>query len=137
MNRRKFISITGIGAAALAIPAVSLFSQSLHESAADIIYREFDYLNLDKEGVDKYVHEYLIKNRDNLSYEIKMRAFNLFQVKPDKSTIITHMTQNYILSTDFFINKMDESQPVHYVGAYNPYTTPCANPFASIYYPSI
>ncbi|HSJ68214.1 MAG TPA: hypothetical protein VK921_11085 [Anditalea sp.] len=136
MNRRKFISITGIGAAALALPAAGIFAKTLHETVTDIIYREFNYLNLDKEGVDLYVHAYLEKNKKDLSYEMKLKAFDLFRISSEKSTILTQMTQDYILSTDFFINKMDESKTVHFIGAYDAYNTPCANPFSSLYYPS-
>ena len=36
---------------------------------------------------------------------------------------------NYLSSTDFFINDADESRPVRFVALYDPYVSPCYNPF--------
>ncbi|KEO73110.1 hypothetical protein [Anditalea andensis] len=136
MNRRKFLTITGIGAAAMAIPTIGLTSTSLFDAAKGVLHQEFNYLNLDGDGVDQYLHEYLKKNSEGISYELKMKAFHLFNVRAEKSTIVTHLTQNYLLSTDFFINKMDETKTVYYLGPYNPYTAPCTNPYTNHFYPS-
>lgn len=40
----------------------------------------------------------------------------------------------FLLSTDFFLNKMDESKPIAYMGLYHPYKNACSNPFSSLYY---
>ncbi len=37
----------------------------------------------------------------------------------------------FLASTDFFQNGGDEAKPVHYVTYYDPYISPCYNPFAS------
>jgi len=137
MNRRKFLTISGVSVAAIAIPIVGLSTKSLHEAVSGIIYNEYHYLKLDQEGVDLYVKEYLNNNKDGLSYQMKVMAFDLFNVEPENSTIVAHIVQNYLLSTDFFLNKMDETKVVHYIGAYDPYHTPCANPFTNTYYSSI
>lgn len=41
---------------------------------------------------------------------------------------------SFLLSTDFFINKMNPNLPVHYVGLYNPYKTSCTNPFSNLHF---
>lgn len=137
MNRRKFLTLTGLSAAAIAIPVVGFSTKSLHSAVSSIIYREYNYLKLNPEGVDLYVQEYLNNNKGGHTYHMKIMAFDLFNVEQENSTIVSHIVQNYLLSTDFFLNKMDETKVVHYIGAYDPYNTPCANPFSSLHYPSI
>jgi hypothetical protein len=137
MNRRKFLTISGLSVAAVAIPVVGFSIKSLHSAVSNIIYKEYNYLTLNPEGVDLYVQEYLNNNKGGHTYHMKIMAFDLFNVEQENSTIISHIVQNYILSTDFFLNKMDETKVVNYIGAYDPYHTPCANPFTNTYYPSI
>lgn len=42
----------------------------------------------------------------------------------------------FLLSTNFFANKMDPKKPVRFGIIYNPYFTPCANPFSNLHYPN-
>ena len=39
------------------------------------------------------------------------------------------ITSHFLLSTDFFVNNMDESKQITYLNFYNPYKRPCSNPF--------
>ena len=42
--------------------------------------------------------------------------------------------EKFLLSTDFFTNKMDESKEIQFIGLYQPYQKPCFNPFSNLYY---
>ena len=41
----------------------------------------------------------------------------------------------FLLSTNFFVNRMDESKPVYFTSVYDPYQIPCSNPFSNLFYP--
>lgn len=41
----------------------------------------------------------------------------------------------FLLSTDFFVNKMDESKTLTYISFFDPYRRSCGNPFSNLYYP--
>ena len=41
---------------------------------------------------------------------------------------------DFLLATDFFVNKMDSKRAIKYVGLYDPYLRPCQNPFSSLNY---
>ncbi|MEQ8361803.1 MAG: hypothetical protein RIF39_08920 [Cyclobacteriaceae bacterium] len=44
------------------------------------------------------------------------------------------IVRNFLLSTDFFLNKMDSKKKLRYIGLHNPYRRPCSNPFSNGYY---
>ena len=135
MRRREFLALTGIGAAFMAIPGVGYLSTSVENATASIILREYHYLRLDIEGVELFVEDYLRKYR-NTTLEIKLKTCHLLDLGSDDSKFVEDLTHKYLYSTDFFLNKMDESKPVLFVGSYDPYLSPCANPFAHNQYPS-
>ncbi len=41
---------------------------------------------------------------------------------------------NFLLSTSFFMNKMDMHKKISFTGLYDPYLKPCSNPFSNLYY---
>lgn len=136
MERRNFLKLTGLAAiGTAAIPSLSVAALSTENAASGLIINEFGYLQLDIAGVKQYVEDYLRQYQPNWIGCMKMRSLFLMNMKADKSDLITELTRTYILSTDFFRNKMDETKPVQYLGLYNPYKTPCANPFSGTYYP--
>ena len=138
MNRRNFLKLTGItGVAVLALPGFGFVSTSVKEAAVGIIMQELDYLKLDKKGVEQYVEDHYKTHyiNNSLTSQLKIRSFYFLHVKPEKSYLVKDLVENYLLSTDFFINKMDESKTVKYLGLYDPYTKPCFNPFSRLYYP--
>lgn len=136
MRRRNFLKLAGAGTAAVVVlPAGWYKAISLHEAAASIITRELNYLKLEPRGVVQFVDEYL---KDPMS------QFSATKVKPyyvlhagGSQWKVADMTQKYLLSSDYFINKMDDSKTVQYLGFYNPYRRPCANPFSSLHYPDV
>lgn len=135
MKRRKFIQLTGIAAAGAAIPGIAYLSTNLKDSAAEIIINEFHYLKLDREGVNKFVEVFLQKYPPSSKFTAKVRTANLLNLKASDARLGSTITKEYLLSTDFFRNKMDESKVVKYIGFYDPYHMPCTNPFSATFYP--
>jgi hypothetical protein len=137
MRRRNFLKIAGVGTAALAaLPAGWYVATSVQEAAAGIITREFSYLKLDPKGVAQFVDDYL---KDPLSQytPAKVKAYYALRRGADESAMVADLTRKYLLSSDYFMNKMDEHKTVQYLGFYNPYRSPCANPFSSLHYPDV
>ena len=120
---------------------------SFNQMVKKMILEDLDGLKLDGTVIDKYlqaiesgdhwdkifngwkkkefirIHYLLEKGPLNLPYSNKYRHY--------RSDIIG----NFLLSTDFFINKMDESKEISFIGLFDPYTRPCSNPFSNLYYP--
>jgi hypothetical protein len=142
MKRRAFIkagiAITGAAVAVYIFPA---FSSTVRR----ILTKDTDGLHVDLSLVNQFIvdaqkeqylntfsrakrilitiHTYAGPFRGVLPYSNKYRQYR------------GQITGHFLLSTDFFRNRMDTSKQVEYTGFYNPYTQPCSNPFSSIYYP--
>jgi hypothetical protein len=118
------------------LPAGWYAATSVQQAAAGIITREFDYLKLDPKGVAQFVDDYL---KDPLSSytPAKVKAYYALRTGAGQSTMVADLTRKYLLSSDYFLNKMDEDKTVQYLGFYNPYRSPCANPFSSLHYPDV
>ena len=57
--------------------------------------------------------------------------------KTEYKAICDKIVEKFLLSTDFFLNKMDESRPIVFSGRiWGPYSTPCMNPFSALFYPA-
>ncbi|AHM63597.1 hypothetical protein D770_26770 [Flammeovirgaceae bacterium 311] len=134
MQRRKFLKLTGLSAVALAIPGVGMGAISTEQAIAGILKNEFDYLELDDKGLKQFVKDFLEFRGHGKYVHVKVRTLYLFRVKAAESSLVDRLAREYILATDFFINKMDESKTVKYIGLYDPYKRPCANPFTYNYY---
>ncbi len=139
MERRNFLRLTGLGVAVVAVPTFGFLASSPQEAAVNIVVNELEYLKIQRSEVERFVGEFYqnIKRNKELYTQFRLRALSLFKVKADDSEMVDLLTRTFLSSTDFFMNKMDESKPVRYLGLYNAYRTPCANPFSSTYYPLV
>lgn len=136
MLRRKFLKLTGLGTGALiTIPTFGFATTSYEEAVTGILKKEIGYLDLDKKGIEKFIQDFS-KDHDE-KYRLKVRAMYLFGIKPDHSYTVNDIVRTYLLSTDFFLNQMNEHKTVHYIGLYNPYVRPCTQPFSNLYYPAV
>ena len=137
MFRRKFLKIAGLGAVAVALPSLGAYAVSLNEATAGVILHQFRFLNLDRKGIDQFVQDYYKQEGSSKSAlaQVKMRGYYMLNINSDQSQLVRTITTLYLLSTDFFQNRMDEGKLVRYQGIYDPYKTPCANPFSALYYP--
>ena len=136
MRRRNFLKLAAAGTAAgVALPAGWYKATSLQQAAAGIITRELSYLKLEPKGVRQFVDEYF---KDPMSQfpSTKVKLYYFLHTGVEQS-MVADMTSKYLLSSDFFINKMDENRTVQFQRFYNPYRSPCANPFSSLHYPDV
>ena len=46
----------------------------------------------------------------------------------------SQLIADFLMSTDFFINKMNPDKEITYIGFYDPYIRPCSNPFSNLFY---
>jgi hypothetical protein len=120
----------------VALPGGWYAATSVRVAAAGIITREFSYLKLDPKGVARFVDDYLKDPMSGYTHK-ELKASYALQTVASHSTMVANMTRKYLLSSDYFINKMDEHKTVQYLGYYNPYRSPCANPFSSLHYPDV
>jgi len=135
MNRRKFLVLTGVATGAVIIPAsVYFITGSVSEYAVLIIKKQLDYLKLEHGSVEQYVNDYF-HNSNNAVMRMKWKSIYYLNISWERSNTLMELIKNFLLSTDFFINKMDESKVVKYLGLYSPYKSPVPNPFAYTLYP--
>ena len=97
----------GIGGAVLALPAsVFLAVKSIEDIAFDLIVNELHYLKLDKDGVKKYVRDYLHRDKPDFLSKLKWRSYYLLNFNSNDSDNVKYLISYYLLSSDFFINKI-------------------------------
>ncbi len=139
MRRRNFVKLASLGTAALALPAFVAYSASTEHALAGIIINELHFLKLNPKGVNEFVAEYCRLSGDlkQSTMKMKVKAYYFLKVDAERSQFVRTLTDKYLMSTDFFRNRMDESKEVNYLGLYNPHKTPCSNPFSAIYYPPV
>lgn len=136
MKRRNFLKIAGIGGALLALPITAFFAaKSVKDIAFDLITGELHYLKLDEEGVRQYVHDYLEMDRPDFLSKLKWKSYYLLNFDSNDSGNVRYLVSYYLLSSDFFLNKMDESKTVRYLGINQKYTSPCSSHFSFFLYP--
>jgi hypothetical protein len=133
MKRRTFLTIAGIGGVIGAFASFKFFSTAFEEAAEMLIKEELSFLKLDPDGVRKFVEVYAL-NRDR-NYKLTMKGYNMFGITAAQSGKIHQLVSSYLLSSDFFHNKMDESKIVKFLAFYNPYARPCTHPFNHFQYP--
>ena len=143
INRRRLL-LGGMGAAAVAVIGVAAFGKmGIEAEIVSVLRRRLAYLKLDDGGLQAFA-------KDQASAVVgkkiptwnRLRYHFLSAVSPSwkryyrsydtRSRIIRTedtLIQNYLLSTDFFLNGGDETQTIKYVAYYDP-MRPCQNPFA-------
>ena len=133
MKRRRFLTIAGVGTLITALVSGKFLATSFEESAAKIIRNELEFLKLDEAGLKAFVRDYsAVKDRN---YKVIVKSYGLLGIGSQRSGKIHQMVSTYLLSTDFFVNKMDESRVLKYISMYDPYLRPCSHPFTSPRYP--
>ncbi|WP_421943918.1 hypothetical protein [Pedobacter sp.] len=135
MNRKKFLIIAGVSTGSLIVPSGIYFvSGSVKKYAALLIKKQLSYLKLETNSVETYVEDYFQGNND-LMAKLRWKTMYYLGITWENSNTLKDLIKYYLLSTDFFINKMDESKNVKYLGLYSPYKSPVPNPFAYTLYP--
>jgi len=129
MKRRTFITIAGLGGALAMFASAKIFFTPFEDSVVKLLRRELHFLKLDEAGVRVFAKEYsAIQDR---RYKLILKAYHVFGVSSSRSGKVHQLVSNYLLSSDFFTHKMDESRVIKYVALYNPFVRPCAHPFST------
>lgn len=81
--------------------------------------RHFPYLDLDADGVRRFVELY-----ESHRGIIEKNPWKMLS-RPLPDDVCTR----YLASTDFFLHGADEARNVRFVAFYDPYVSPCYNPF--------
>ena len=136
----SFFSV--LGAVALAILAVFNFEKIVMK----MLVADLDGLKVREEDLHKFITEASQTNywKKNAYTWKKKSFFILYHYLPKIGwpyefkyyQIKARIVGEFLLSTDFFFNKMDRSKPVSYIGIYDPYHRPCQNPFSNLHYQS-
>lgn len=139
MNRRSFIRFSALTVVA-AIAAYFLLK--FDRVVRRMIIVDTEALKLNEEAIDRFMAD--AKKEffwDRFSFSKKIFICVQYFLSSLGIKVAYHhkylqnrsvITGQFLLSTDFFLNKMDTSQPVTYIGFFNPYKTGCSNPFSSI-----
>jgi len=136
MERRKFLVLAGVGAGmCLLSPAVYFIAPDTKEFAVKLILKEFYYLKIVPGSVERYVDDFIESNGNDLVSRLKWKTTYYLKLSYHQSDRMRDLFRYFILSTDFFINKTDETKEVHYLGMYSPYLNAVTNPYSFIIYP--
>ena len=144
MKRRTFLK--AVAGVTLAFGGTYFIVPSFAEAAENVIRVATRNLNIDQKVIDAFIEsankEKYWQNFSRMKKEF-FRTASLLEngvgFVPYSGKYLQYKNQivgQFLLSTDFFINKMDSRKKIQYVSFYNPYKMPCANPFSSSYYPA-
>jgi hypothetical protein len=140
VSRRKFLKVTlpALGAAALAASGFAAFAdwfgwgsylewqwrglrnyatayRYVFLPAEERIKRHFGDLTIDEAGLRRFVRD----------YEKHVGRIKWYSVTSNRV-----LFSKFLLSSDYYRNGADPKRPVKYVMFYDPYVSPCWNPFA-------
>ncbi|ALL05834.1 hypothetical protein AQ505_10215 [Pedobacter sp. PACM 27299] len=136
MKRRKFLLLTGLASGSILIPSALYFvSPGVKQFAALLIEREFKYLKLEPGSVTHYVDDYFAAGGNNIMANLRWKTMYYLNMNWEQSNLIFELIRTFLLSSDFFIHKTDETRVVRYIGLYSPYKSPVPNPFSYLLYP--
>lgn len=143
MKRRKFLGLIGAAGAGSLLIGYAI-APSFEKTLEQIVRESVEGLQLEAGAIKKFLAEAesegLLEQYD-LSKQEFIRAHHVLEngffdlpYKHKYQQMRDDLAGKFLLSTDFFTNKMDTSRKIAYIGLYDPYTRPCSNPFSSVYY---
>lgn len=147
ISRRKFLWIMLLTIIAVVIGTVALFD--FNTVVIKMLKKDLSHLKIDEASFETFVKEAEQKGHwqskffDWKKKQLVRFSFMVDSILPTFPYKYKYMQYrsdivgDFLLSTDFFINKMDASKTVNYIGLYNPYLRPCSNPFSNLYYPQV
>jgi len=100
-----------------------------------VLKKELYYLKLEPKGVERYIEDYFNATGNNMVSTLKWKVLFYKNAGWENSSHISDLIKYYLLSSDFFINKTDESKLVNYLGLFNSYKSPFPNPYSYVLYP--
>lgn len=147
MKRRKFIGLLTAGAGLAAFGGY-VFFEKFETIVRKIIIKDTLSLNVSVAEIDKYLaaarrNKHLISNlplsnQQLLKWHYYLDSSWLTLPYNTKNTVDrSKIVGDFLLSTNFFANKMDASKPIMFISIYDPYQKPCSNPFSNLFYPQV
>lgn len=142
-NRRKFIKLTIEGVLALGAGYIGIKTfSSFKKVIIDILYADLHGMKIREGDIEKFAEHAAANNPWEFNERKKklMATYDPIKWMPlpfkkEYKLYRDEVVRRFLLSTDFFINKMDESKEIKYTGIiWGPYSTPCLNPFSSMFY---
>lgn len=116
-------------------PVLYYVAPDVKKYAVMSIERELHYLKLAPGSVVSFVDDYFQAIGNDTVSALKWKVTYYMRLNYKKSDRIRDLIKYYLLSSDFFINKTDESKVVNYLGSYSPYKSPVPNPYSFVIYP--
>lgn len=146
IGRRNFIKYSILaGAGIVGASSIGYLSIPKYDSILKkILINDLSGLILKPDAIDRFVADAINENTFGHSFAKKemMRVYHYiansriplpFKYKYEQYR--ADIVGKFLLSTDFFYNKMDETKQITYLRIYNPYKFPCGNPFSNLFYP--
>lgn len=146
ISRRKFLWI--ILLTIIAVIAGTVVFLGFDKVVILMLKKDLAHLKIDEDNFDKFIEEANARDhweRKFFDWQKKQLirfgffADSLLPSFPYKYKFLQYRSDivgDFLLSTDFFVNKMDSNKSVKYIGLYDPYVRPCSNPFSNLYYPN-
>jgi len=134
MTRRVFIGFTLATSATLIAGSFQFFNT---EKRFHIFIKKlWPWLNIGPEAINKFMDDYYKYKCSTLSCQIKLSLLLMLESTPIFNNIRQKgrkiyrekLTNQFLLSTDFFQEGMNESRTIKYVLYYDPYINPCYTP---------
>lgn len=142
MKRRKFLAIVSLGAAGTAVGVASF--TGFTKIVKRIIERDTKDLKIEDDAIEKYLMDAHSKNlygKYNFAKKAFIRIHYMldfpFLPIPYRNKYIQYRSEivgHFLLSTNFFFDKMDTGKLIKYESFYDPYFRPCSHPFSNLFY---
>lgn len=147
MNRRNFIGLATLSTLGVAAGGF-IFLEKFETLARKIIIKDAMSLNIDVKVVDEFFAEANKYQTWKRLFPFANQQLLKWHYYLDNKLFVLPYNTNYrlernkivglfLLSTDFFVNKMDVTKPIAYRSLYDPYRSPCSNPFSNLFYPDV
>lgn len=142
MERRKFLTIVGAGSMLAAVGG-TLGLASFNTSVKTMIMRSIEGMDISEETVDQFLAD-ARRERFFRQFDLSKKGFivahtwlmsDYLPYKLKYTQYCSQIVGTFLLSTDYFSNRMQHGAKIEYTGFYNPYKRPCSSPFSNIYYP--
>ncbi|MEX2335733.1 MAG: hypothetical protein WD555_00505 [Fulvivirga sp.] len=145
ISRRKFLWIVFLSIIAVIAGVMVIFD--FNTVVIKMLKNDLAHLKINEASFEKFVKEADKKNHWSAKFfdwkKKQLIRFGFFAdgILPSFPYRYKYMQYrsdivgDFLLSTDFFLNKMDKHKTVNYISLYNPYSRPCSNPFSNLYYP--
>jgi len=145
MNRRKFIGVSIFSVVAATVASIFIFN-NFETVALKILKKDLATLDIDEKAFQKFIDDARAGNYwKRILFDKQKQTFVFaFHFLPKIGLpyqfkyyqLRGKIVGDFLMATDFFVNKMDEKRRINYVGLYDPYLRPCQNPFSNFVYPS-